>query len=64
MSIKTVIEEIEVKDFFALEDLVHSLEVNMNIFKESHKDFSVSIEKDILNNKVKVKGCFLQEHVN
>jgi len=64
MSIKTVIEEIEVANFLELEELVYSLTTNFEFFKKKHKDFSVSIEQDILNNKVKVKGCFLQEHVN
>lgn len=64
MSIITIIEEIEVNNYLELEELVYSLTTNTNIFKKNHKDYSVSIEQDILNNKVKVKGCFLQEHVN
>jgi VIT1/CCC1 family predicted Fe2+/Mn2+ transporter len=64
MSIKIVTEVAQAEDYLQLEEMFDSITEKMEIFKQRNRGFSVKIEKDIIKNTVKVKGCFLEEHVN
>ena len=64
MSIRMTNTVIEVKNYLELEELCANMEERLTKFSKKHKDFTVTLEKNIEDNQLIIKTLYLEEHVN
>lgn len=64
MSIKIIKIEMLRENNEELDTLIDSVEENLSYFKDSHPDFSFTIDKYPDSNKIMIKTCVLNESCN